>query len=67
MRTRHLRRRETGNLALIALIIALLITITVFGLMSLAAPNTGAALGFGFIASIATVAAIMVFVEELSS
>lgn len=61
------RRREYGNLAMLALTIALLITIMVFGAMAHTAANTGAALGFGFVSAIAMVAAIMLFIEELSS
>ena len=66
MRSRNYRRREYANLAMIALIIALLIVITVFGALSATATNTGAALGFGFIASMAVTAALVLFMEELS-
>ena len=69
MRSRHLisrRRREYANLAMIALIIALLIVIMVFGALSVTATNTGAALGFGFIASMAVTAALVLFMEVLS-
>ena len=66
MRSRYQRRREYANLAMIALIIALLIVIMVFGALSATATNTGAALGFGFIASMAVIAALVLFMEELS-
>ena len=66
MRSRNYRRREYANLAMIALIIALLIVIMVFGALSATATNTGAALGFGFIASMAVTAALVLFMEELS-
>lgn len=66
MRSRYQRRREYANLAMIALIIALLIVIMVFGALSATATNTGAALGFGFIASMAVTAALVLFMEELS-
>ena len=66
MRSRYQRRREYANLAMIALIIALLIVIMVFGALSATATNTGAALGFGFVASMAVTAALVLFMEELS-
>lgn len=66
MRSRNYRRREYANLAMIALIIALLIVIMVFGALSATATNTGAALGFGFIASMAVTAALVLLMEELS-
>lgn len=66
MRSRNYRRREYANLAMIALIIALLIVIMVFGALSATATNTGAALGFGFIASMAVTAALVLSMEELS-
>ena len=66
MRSRYQRRREYANLAMIALIIALLIVIMVFGALSATATNTGAALGFGFIASMAGTAALVLFMEVLS-
>ena len=66
MRSRYQRRREYANLAMIALIIALLIVIMVFGALSATATNTGAALGFGFIASMAVTAALVLFMEVLS-
>ena len=66
MRSRNYRRREYANLAMIALIIALLIVIMVFGALSATATNTGAALGFGFVASMAVTAALVLFMEELS-
>ena len=66
MRLRYQRRREYANLAMIALIIALLIVIMVFGALSATATNTGAALGFGFIASMAVTAALVLLMEELS-
>ena len=66
MRSRYQRRREYANLAMIALIIALLIVIMVFGALSATATNTGAALGFGFIASMAVTAALVLLMEELS-
>ena len=66
MRLRYQRRREYANLAMIALIIALLIVIMVFGALSATATNTGAALGFGFIASMAVTAALVLFMEVLS-
>lgn len=66
MRSRHQRRREYANLAMIALIIALLIVIMVFGALAAMATNTGAALGFGFVASMAATAALVLFMEELS-
>lgn len=69
-RSRYLvsrRRREYRNLAMIALIIALLIVIMVFGALAYTAANTGAALGFGFVASMAVTAAVLLFIEELSS
>ena len=65
MRSRYQRRREYANLAMIALIIALLIVIMVFGALSATATNTGAALGFGFIASMAVTAALVLFMEVL--
>ena len=70
VRTRHFvsrRRREYGNLALIALTIALLIVIMVFGALAYTATNTGAALGFGFVTSMAVTAALVLLMEELSS
>ena len=66
MRSRYQRRREYANLAMIALIIALLIVIMVFGALSATATNTGAALGFGFVASMAVTAALVLFMEVLS-
>ena len=66
MRSRYQRRREYANLAMLALIIALLIVIMVFGALSATATNTGAALGFGFIASMAVTAALVLFMEVLS-
>ena len=66
MRSRYQRRREYANLAMIALIIALLIVIMVFGALSVTATNIGAALGFGFIASMAVTAALVLFMEVLS-
>ena len=69
-RTRHLvsrRRREYGNLAMLSLIIALLITIMVFGALAHTAVNTGAALGFGFVAAMAMAAAVMLFIEGRTS
>lgn len=66
MRSRNYRRREYANFAMIALIIALLIVIMVFGALSATATNTGAALGFGFIASMAVTAALVLFMEVLS-
>ena len=66
MRSRYQRRREYANLAMIALIIALLIVVMVFGALSATATNTGAALGFGFVASMAVTAALVLFMEELS-
>ena len=66
MRSRYQRRREYANLAMIALIIALLIVIMVFGALSATATNTGAALGFGFIASMAVTAVLVLFMEVLS-
>lgn len=66
MRSRNYRRREYANLAMIALIIALLIVIMVFGALSAMATNTGAALGFGFITSMAVTAALVLFMEVLS-
>ena len=66
MRSRNYRRREYANLAMIALIIALLIVIMVFGALSATATNTGAALGFGFVASMAVTAALVLLMEELS-
>lgn len=66
MRSRYQRRREYANLAMIALIVALLIVIMVFGALSATATNTGAALGFGFVASMAVTAALVLFMEVLS-
>ena len=66
MRSRYQRRREYANLAMIALIITLLIVIMVFGALSATATNTGAALGFGFVASMAVTAALVLFMEVLS-
>ena len=66
MRSRYQWRREYANLAMIALIIALLIVVMVFGALSATATNTGAALGFGFIASMAVTAAFVLLMEELS-
>ena len=66
MRSRYQRRREYANLAMIALIAALFIVIMVFGALSATATNTGAALGFGFIASMAVTAALVLFREVLS-
>lgn len=65
MRSRYQRRREYANLAMIALIVALLIVIMVFGALSAMATNTGAALGFGFIASMAVTAVLLLFIEML--
>lgn len=65
MRSRYQRRREYANLAMIALIVALLIVIMVFGALSATATNTGAALGFGFIASMAVTAVLLLFIEML--
>ena len=69
MRSRHLisrHRREYANLAMIALTIALLIVIMVFGALAYTATNTGAALGFGFVTSMAVTAALVLLTEELS-
>ena len=66
MRSRNYRRREYANLAMIALIIALLIVIMVFGALSATATNTGAALGFGFVASMAVTASLVLLMEVLS-
>lgn len=64
MRSRSQLRRERNGLWLVALTFALILTGAVFGLLSQTAVNTGAALGYGFVAVMSFVTAFIIILEN---
>ncbi len=63
MRSRSQLRRERNGLWLVALTFALILTGAVFGLLSQTTVNTGAALGYGFVAVMSLTTALLICVE----
>lgn len=67
MRSRNQLRRERNSLALFALFIALLITFVVTMGLAQVTVNTGAALGYGFVATMSLVSAVLILIERGAS
>lgn len=66
MRSRRQVQRERTGLVLCALVSALVITMGVFGLLAVAAINTGASMGYTFVATLAGVTALLIMLEGMS-
>lgn len=64
MRSRNQLRRERNGLVLVALTFALLLVAGVFGLLAQVQSNTGAGLGYGFVAVLAGVTALVIILEN---
>ena len=66
-RSRAYKRRERTNIALVALVLALVLVTAVFGLMAQTEINTGAAIGYAMLAALAAGVCLATLIEVITS